>query len=52
LPETGIKERVQQVGLVTITISHSAIVRQGWDWLLAPVHEFDTFLECLWVPWV
>ena len=33
-----IKEHVQHVGL---TISHSAIVQQGWDWLLVLVHEFD-----------
>ena len=50
LVEKGIKQRVQHVvGLVTITISHSAIVWQGWDWLLVLL---DCFPDCLWVLWV
>jgi len=45
LKQLGIKQRVQHVvGLVTITIIHSAIVRQGWDWLLVLL---DNFSECL-----
>jgi len=43
LVKARIKERVQHVGLVTITFSHSAIVRQDLDWLLVLVHEFDSF---------
>ena len=50
--KASVKEHVQHVGLVTITISHSAIVQQDWDWLLVLVHEFDSFPECLLVPWV
>lgn len=50
LKQLGIKQRVQHVvGLVTITIIHSAIVRQGWDWLLVLL---DNFSECLGVIWV
>jgi len=47
LVETGIKERVQHVGLVTITINQSVIMQQGWDLLLDLVHELDRVSECL-----